>query len=159
MAVLFYYEGSDTMFEITERKGITHIRLSRGNSCTITTNPLYIDTNENKVYDTDDIPIILENNDRVLFCVCSGSGRKYLTKILTPNDYNDQDVLTLKLDAKDTLLEPHCYDFSFTYFPSNKSEAYTYAEGKFEILPVCGDITDLTKSDVPEIDGDDNAND
>lgn len=135
------------MFEIINRKDIVYIRLSKGNSCEIETTP-FCDADNNKIYDPDknDKPIMLGENDYILFVVTSGSGRKYLTKIITNADYNEQQILTLKLKPVDTLkLEPHCYNFSFTYLPNAGEDAYTYAEGKFELLPVCGTVEDLPK--------------
>lgn len=137
------------MFEIIERKGQVHIRLSRGDSMQLETIP-FTDTNENKKYDpdTDDKPIVLGEDDYVLFCMYSGSGRKYLSKLLTKDDYNEQQVLTLTLKPKDTInLQPYCYNFSFTYMPHKGEEAYTYVEGIFEIMPSCNAINEILKEE------------
>lgn len=137
------------MFEIIERKGQIHIKLSRGDSMQLETIP-FTDTNENKKYDpdTDDKPIVLGEDDYVLFCVYSSSGRKYLSKLLTKDDYNGQEVLTLTLKPKDTInLQPYCYNFSFTYMPHKGKEAYTYVEGIFEIMPSCNATDGIPKEE------------
>ena len=76
----FYNKDGDKMFEIVEKKGQIVINLTRNDSCEISTCP-FIDADENKIYDkdSDDKAIILGNNDYVLFCVASPSGRIYLT--------------------------------------------------------------------------------
>ena len=77
------------MFEILEKKGHAYINFSQNDSCEISTSP-FIDTDENKIFDTDsnDKPIVLGDDDYVLFCVASPSGRIYLKRVLTKNDYN-----------------------------------------------------------------------
>ena len=77
------------MFEILEKKGQTYINLTQNDSCEISTSP-FIDADENKIFDTDsnDKPIVLGDDDYVLFCVASPSGRIYLKRVLTKNDYN-----------------------------------------------------------------------
>ena len=156
------------MFEIVEKKGQIIIRLTAGDSAEIETQP-FIDSNANKVFDSnlvdnnyfkdekidyailkDDKPIILGDADYVLFCVASPSGRVYLKKLLTNNDYNSNGVLTMKLSPADTIdLQPFSYLFSFSYMPNKGEDCYTYATGIFNLLPAFGTIRELNKPDLP----------
>lgn len=141
------------MFEIVEKKGQTYINLTRNDSCEISTCP-FIDADENKIFiaDSDDKPIVLGDDDYVLFCVVSPSGRVYLKKILTKSDYNSDGVLTMKLSPADTIdLQPFSYLFSFSYMPNKGEDCYTYATGVFNILPAIGTIKDLNENFIPEI--------
>ena len=140
------------MFEIIEKKGQIVINLTRNDSCEISTCP-FIDADENKIYDkdSDDKPIILGDNDYVLFCVASPSGRVYLKKLLTNQDYNNDGVLTMKLSPTDTIdLQPFSYLFSFSYMPHKGEDCYTYATGIFNLLPAVGTIRDQNNSEQPE---------
>ena len=140
------------MFEIIEKKGQIVINLTRNDSCEISTCP-FIDADENKIYDkdSDDKVIILGDNDYVLFCVASPSGRVYLKKLLTNQDYNNDGVLTMKLSPTDTIdLQPFSYLFSFSYMPHKGEDCYTYATGIFNLLPAVGTIRDLNNSEQPE---------
>ena len=163
------------MFEILEKKGQTYINLTQNDSCEISTSP-FIDINENKIFDTDsnDKPIVLGDDDYVLFCVASPSGRIYLKRVLTKNDYNSDGVLTMKLYPTDTIdLQPFSYLFSFSYMPHKGEDCYTYATGIFNLLPAVGTIRDLNEnfasatpetptesnqSDIPTESGDTNDN-
>lgn len=139
------------MFEILEKKGQTYINLTQNDSCEISTSP-FIDINENKIFDTDsnDKPIVLGDDDYVLFCVASPSGRIYLKRVLTKNDYNSDGVLTMKLYPTDTIdLQPFSYLFSFSYMPHKGEDCYTYATGIFNLLPAVGTIRDLNESFAP----------
>ena len=139
------------MFEILEKKGQTYINLTQNDSCEISTSP-FIDTDENKIFDTDsnDKPIVLGDDDYVLFCVASPSGRIYLKKVLTKNDYNIDGVLTMKLYPTDTIdLQPFSYLFSFSYMPHKGEDCYTYPTGIFNLLPAVGTIRDLNESFAP----------
>lgn len=140
------------MFEIIEKKGQIVINLTRNDSCEISTCP-FVDADENKIYDkdSDDKAIILGDNDYVLFCVASPSGRVYLKKLLTNQDYNNDGVLTMKLSPTDTIdLQPFSYLFSFSYMPHKGEDCYTYATGIFNLLPAIGTIRDLNNSVQPE---------
>ena len=139
------------MFEILEKKGQTYINLTQNDSCEISTSP-FIDADENKIFDTDsnDKPIVLGDDDYVLFCVASPSGRIYLKRVLTKNDYNSDGVLTMKLYPTDTIdLQPFSYLFSFSYMPHKGEDCYTYATGIFNLLPAIGTIRDLNESFAP----------
>ena len=140
------------MFEIVEKKGQTYINLTRNDSCEISTCP-FIDADENKIFSTDsnDKPIILGDDDYVLFCVASPSGRVYLKKLLTNQDYNSEGILTMKLFPTDTIdLQPFSYLFSFSYMPNKGEDCYTYATGVFNILPAVGTVKDLNESFIPD---------
>lgn len=133
------------MFEIVENKGQIYINLTRNDSCEISTIP-YVDTDENKIFDIEnnDKPIILGDDDYILFCVSNSSGRIYLKKKLTNKDYNSDGILTMKLCPEDTIdLQPFSYLFSFSYMPHNGEDCYTYASGIFNLLPAVGTIRDL----------------
>ena len=140
------------MFEIIEKKGQIVINLTRNDSCEISTCP-FIDADENKIYDkdSDDKPIILGDNDYVLFCVASLSGKVYLKKLLTNQDYNNDGILTMKLSPTDTIdLQPFSYLFSFSYMPHKGEDCYTYATGIFNLLPAVSTVKDLNESFIPE---------
>lgn len=141
------------MFEIIEKKGQTYINLTRNDSCEISTCP-FIDADENKIFiaDSNDKPIVLGDDDYVLFCVTSPSGRVYLKKLLTKSDYNSDGVLTMKLSPADTIdLQPFAYLFSFSYMPNKGEDCYTYATGIFNLLPAVGTVRELNIPDEPEI--------
>lgn len=151
------------MFEIVEKKGQIIIQLTAGDSAEIETQP-FIDSDNNKIFDSDsdDSPIILGDNDYVLFCVASPSGRIYLKRILTKDDYNDDGVLTIKLYPNDTIdMQPYNYNFSFSYMPNNGDDCYTYATGIFSLLPAIGTVRDLQNNNIdnPDLPNEsDNAN-
>ena len=141
------------MFEIVEKKGQTYINLTRNDSCEISTCP-FIDADENKIFiaNSDDKPIVLGDDDYVLFCVASPSGRVYLKKLLTKSDYNSDGVLTMKLSPADTIdLQPFSYLFSFSYMPNKGEDCYTYATGVFNILPAVGTVRELNVPVEPDI--------
>lgn len=151
------------MFEIVKKKGQIIIQLTAGDSAEIETQP-FIDSDNNKIFDSDsdDSPIILGDNDYVLFCVASPSGRIYLKRILTKDDYNDDGVLTIKLYPNDTIdMQPYNYNFSFSYMPNNGDDCYTYATGIFSLLPAIGTVRDLQNNNIdnPDLPNEsDNAN-
>lgn len=139
------------MFEVVEKKGQIVIRLTAGDSAEIETSP-FIDSDSNKIFDIDsnDKPIVLGDDDYVLFCVASPSGRVYLKKLLTNNDYNSNGILTMKLSPADTIdLQPFSYLFSFSYMPNKGEDCYTYATGIFNLLPAFGTIRELNNPDLP----------
>ena len=139
------------MFEIVEKKSQIVIRLTAGDSAEIETSP-FIDSDENKIFDidSDDKPIVLGDDDYVLFCVASPSGRIYLKKLLTKSDYNSDGILTMKLSPADTIdLQPFSYLFSFSYMPNKGEDCYTYATGIFNLLPAFGTIRELNNPDLP----------
>ena len=141
------------MFEIVEKKGQTYINLTRNDSCEISTCP-FVDADENKIFiaDSDDKPIVLGDDDYVLFCVASPSGRVYLKKLLTNQDYNSKGILTMKLFPTDTIdLQPFSYLFSFSYMPNKGEDCYTYATGVFNILPAVGTVRELNVPVEPDI--------
>ena len=140
------------MFEVVEKKGQIVIRLTAGDSAEIETSP-FIDSDSNKIFDidSDDKPIVLGDDDYVLFCVASPSGRVYLKKLLTNNDYNSNGVLTMKLSPADTIdLQPFSYLFSFSYMPNKGEDCYTYATGIFNLLPAVSTVKDLSESFIPD---------
>lgn len=139
------------MFEIVEKKDQIIIRLTAGDSAEIETQP-FIDSDTNKIFDidSDDKPIVLGDDDYILFCVASPSGRVYLKKLLTNQDYNSDGVLTMKLSPTDTIdLQPFSYLFSFSYMPHKGEDCYTYATGIFNLLPAVGTIRELNEPEHP----------
>lgn len=139
------------MFEIVEKKGQIVIKLTAGDSAEIETSP-FIDADSNKIFDINgnDKPIVLGDDDYVLFCVASPSGRVYLKKLLTNQDYNSDGVLTMKLSPTDTIdLQPFSYLFSFSYMPHKGEDCYTYATGIFNLLPAIGTVRELNESESP----------
>lgn len=137
--------GGEKMFEIIEKKGKIVINLTAGDSAEIETQP-FIDADNNKIFDpsSNDQPIILGDNDIVLFSVGSPSGKVYFKKLLTNQDYNSNGILTMKLSPTDTIdLQPFSYLFSFSYMPHKGEDCYTYATGIFNLLPAISTIRDL----------------
>lgn len=149
--VLISIKDGDKMFEIVEKKGQITIRLTAGDSAEIETSP-FIDSDSNKIFeiDSNDKPIVLGDDDYVLFCVASPSGRIYLKKLLTNQDYNSDGVLTMKFSPADTIdLQPFSYLFSFSYMPHKGEDCYTYATGIFNLLPSIGTIRELNDPELP----------
>lgn len=141
------------MFNIFEKKGQTIIQLTAGDSASITTTPYSDANNDNSFNPTDnDEPIILDENSYVMFIVASPSGRTYIKKFLTVDDYNDNNELVMNLNPSDTKdMQPFRYLFSFTYFP-NENEQYTYSTGIFEILKSLGNVDTLDEYLNPPVD-------
>lgn len=139
------------MFEIVEKKGQIVIKLTAGDSAEIETSP-FVDADENKIFDINgnDKPIVLGDDDYVLFCVASPSGRIYIKRILTKKDYNNEGILTMKLYPIDTIdLQPFSYLFSFSYMPHKGKDCYTYATGIFNLLPAIGTVRELNEPESP----------
>lgn len=142
------------MFNIYEKKGQTIIQLHAGDSAQITTTP-FSDANNDGLYNPEDYdePIVLDENGYVMFIVASSSGRVYVKKFLTVNDYNDNGELVLILEPSDTKdMQPYRYLFSFTYFPNKTEQAYTYSTGIFEVLKSLGNVDTLDEYLNPPVD-------
>lgn len=140
------------MFEVIEGRCGIKLRLTRGDSGVMTTIP-YNDVDNDGEYNPEDEneEIILGENDYVLFTVASGSGRKYITKLLTKDDYNAFGVLQLKLSPADTKdMQPFTYYFSFQYMPDNGSDCFTYSQGEFELLESISTVDTLTEILTPK---------
>ena len=147
------------MFNIFEKKGQTIIQLTAGDSASITTTPYSDANNDNSFNPTDnDEPIILDENSYVMFIVASSSGRTYIKKFLTVDDYNDNNELVVNLNPSDTKdMQPFRYLFSFTY---------TYSNGIIEILQSLGNVDTLdeylnplnVEPETPDDGGDENGN-
>ena len=156
------------MFNIFEKKGQTIIQLTAGDSASITTTPYSDANNDNSFNPTDnDEPIILDENSYVMFIVASSSGRTYIKKFLTVDDYNDNNELVVNLNPSDTKdMQPFRYLFSFTYFPNKTEQAYTYSNGIIEILQSLGNVDTLdeylnplnVEPETPDDGGDENGN-
>lgn len=133
------------MFEVINKNGYTHIFLTRGDSAELETS-LFADesTKEEFNVDSNDNLIILGDDDYVLFTIASPTGRIYFKKIITKDNYNTDNILTVKLTPEDTInLEPYPYCFSFAYMPNKGEDCYTYATGVFEITNAISTIKDL----------------
>lgn len=90
-------------------------------------------------------PIILDENSCVIFTVKSKfSGETLIRRILTAADYVD-GLLTLSILPSETDHTPYGYEYSFMYIPdsTNPCEAYTYAQGEFEIMHSVSKVSDL----------------
>lgn len=130
------------MFDITTRKDIVNIRLTRGDTAVIETIPVIDVDEDGKITDVDQ-PITLRGDDKVLFCVGSVTGRIYLKKVLTADDYDGAGVLAVILKPSDTIhLQPFNYKFDFTYLPES-GDAYTYASGIFSLIDTIGTIENV----------------
>lgn len=115
------------MFYIDKCGGI---HISRGDSAIITTIP------EKLLADGTTEPITLTGNACIIFTVKSRyNGNVLIKKTLTASDYNGND-LPLEISSDETNADPYGYDYSFLYIPDSESddEAYTYAQGEFEII-------------------------
>ena len=153
------------MFEVIEGRCSTRIRLTRGDTAVINTEP-WNDVDHDDIYNPEDANevIILGDNDYVLFTVASCSGRKYIEKLLTKNDYNELGVLQLRLSPADTKdMQPFTYKFSFQYMQNNGEDCFTYSQGDFELLESINTVDALSEILTPEIpdeepDGDEGAN-
>lgn len=132
------------MFEIIRGEHKTKIRLTRGDSAMLLTEPsVSTDINES--------PIILADEDYVVFTLASTSGQIYITKILTKDNYDENGILYVKLTPSDTKdLRPCGYRFSFAYMPQKGTECYTYDEGWFHILPAISTVDTLNEYLTPE---------
>ena len=131
------------MFYIDKNSGI---HISRGDSALLSTQP------ERVMEDGATEPIILDDNSCVIFTVKSKfSGETLIKRILTAADYVD-GLLTLSILPSETDYTPYGYEYSFMYVPDvkNLDEAYTYAQGEFEIMHSVSRLSDLG--------GDDNGN-
>jgi hypothetical protein len=130
------------MFEINNKTN--KITLTQGNSAIIDITP-YLNDSQN--------PIVLQEGDKVLFTVKSVSGREYLKKILTNNDYdNEEDTsLNVVLTPEDTVnLAPYRYLYDLLLIYAN-GEAYTFiGTSEFEITQAVGTINDLTQDRVDD---------
>ncbi|MGN0613675.1 MAG: hypothetical protein ACI4JB_07205, partial [Porcipelethomonas sp.] len=123
------------------------IHVSRGDSAVLSTQP------ERVLDDGSTEPIIIGENACVIFTVKSKfSGNTLIKRILTAADYVN-DMLTFSILPDETDISPYGYEYSFMYIPDteNLDEAYTYAQGEFEIMHSVSKITDLG--------GDENADD
>lgn len=144
------------MFNIFEKKGQTIIQLTAGDTCEISTDPFY-DANDDNIYNPEDYDetIILAEQDYVVFTIGSTSGRTYLRKVLTIDNYNDKGELILLLSPTDTKdMQPYKYLFSFTYYPNAGEQSYTYNQGIFELMPTICTVDDLHNYLNPPIDDD-----
>lgn len=69
---------------------------------------------------------------------------KFIIKNHNQNDYNQDNILTIKFRPNDTVnLQPFKYIFSLQYMPENGSDVYTYSTGIFELLPSIATVEDL----------------
>lgn len=131
------------MFNINPRTN--HIKLTRGNSCKIDILPLVVSGNDK----TSKEPIILQDGDRVIFTIAGVSGRKYLQKILTPDDYDENDdSLNLILFPEDTInLKPLNYIYDVILVYDNGTSITFIDNAMFSILPAVGTYQDLERRD------------
>jgi hypothetical protein len=145
---ILFDEGGEMMFNIFEKKGQTIIQLTKGDSCSFFTEPFYDVGNDNE-YNPEDYDSIvkLTEQDYVVFAIGSSSGRTYLTKILTVNDYDENGNLVVSIVPSDTrdMQSFSGYLFSFTLFLNGGESAFTYKKGRFELLDVIYTVDDLNK--------------
>lgn len=124
------------MFYIDKNSGI---HISRGDSAVLSTQP------EKVLENGTTEPIILSENACVIFTVKSRfSGNTLIKRILTAADYVD-DMLTFSILPNETDRSPYGYEYSFMYIPDSTApcEAYTYAQGEFEIMHSVSRVSDL----------------
>lgn len=123
------------MFQMDENKGI---HVSRGDCVSIRT--LVSCETEGGI-----IAIPIRGDACIIFTVKSRySGETKIKRILTEDDYVD-GRLTLTILPSETDFDPCGCEYSFMYVPdrNDMSEAYTYAQGEFEILPSVSTLKDL----------------
>ena len=121
------------MFTIDDK--IHEIKLTRGNSCEIDTTPFIQETKQ---------PIKLGEGDKILFTVRSPSGKIYIKKILTNDDYDEDNNITIKLEPIDTInIKPFNYVYDLLLVFADGS-AYTYVDtSNFIITQAVGTINDI----------------
>lgn len=123
------------MFTIDENKGL---HITRGDSVGLSTQP-YFET------DGGILAIPIKGNACIIFTVKSRySGETKIKRILTEADLVD-GVPTFNILPSETDFEPCGCEYSFMFVPdrSDMTEAYTYAQGEFEILPSVSRLGDL----------------
>jgi hypothetical protein len=115
--------------------GSNYLELTRGNSLLIDITPIDEETSQ---------PIILENDDRVLFTIYNETRNTKLQKTLTKDDYTDPQDTSLNC-----LIEP---EDTVTWLPGNypydcllykNSEIVTFISSFIHITEAYGDYTDL----------------
>lgn len=114
-----------------------HIYLTRGNSCKIDITPLC---------DCDSDAIILSDNDKVIFTMAAPSGRVYLQKILTSNDYDGLDDMSLNLilTPEDTInIKPLEYRYDVLLVYEDGASSTFISNAKFSLLQALGTYKDL----------------
>lgn len=128
------------MFSIDERN---NIKLTRGNSCKIDILPII--TSSKTI--TVGTPEILEEGDKLIFTIASPSGRKYLQKILTSDDYDENDdSVNLVLFPEDTIdLQPFDYVYDAVIVYDNGMTVTFIDNATFTILPAVGTYKDLER--------------
>lgn len=115
------------------------IHVSRGDSAALSTQP------ENVLEDGTTEPIILDENSCIIFTVKSKySGKTLIKRILKAENYID-GVLSFSILPAETDFSPDGYEYSFMYIPDmeKKDEAFTYAQGDFEIMHSVSRVSDL----------------
>lgn len=115
------------------------IHVSRGDSAALSTQP------EKVMEDGTTEPIILDENSCIIFTVKSKySGKTLIKRILTSENYID-GVLSFRILPAETDFSPDGYEYSFMYIPDMEKmdEAYTYAQGDFEIMHSVSRLSDL----------------
>lgn len=117
-----------------------HIKLTRGNSCKIDILPLLV--NESLKTQT---PIILSDDDKVIFTVASPSGKIYLQKVLTADDYDEGDeTLNLIIFPEDTIdMQPYDYVYDVLVVYDDGSTTTFIRDATFSILSALGTYKDL----------------
>ena len=115
------------------------IHVSRGDSAILSTIP------ERMNEDGTSEPIIPDKNACVIFTVKSKySGSTIIKRILTAADYSN-GLLSFNILPSETDVTPYGYEYSFMYVPDKTRpyEAYTYAQGEFEIMHSVSKVSDL----------------
>lgn len=121
-----------------------NIHITRGDSCSIATE-FYIDSSADGVRDSDEPIVELTENACVIFTVRSkDSGIVKIKHVLTEDNYENGE-LVLNLLPEETLLTAAVYEYSFVYVPDSETlgQAYTYAQGDFEIMHSVSTYKDL----------------
>ena len=104
------------MFRIRDDNTII---LTQGNSAIINVIPYIDDESE---------PIVLSTDEKIYFTIKSPSGRVYMQKVLTLNDYDEENNLNLIFKPEDTI-NLEVYDYLYDMLYVNKDgDAYTFIE-------------------------------
>ena len=120
------------MFFIDKSGGI---HITRGDSVTLATE-LYIE---------DELADLSDNDFCIVFTVRSKeSGNVKIKRLITADNYESGELI-FNLSTEETLLTPAKYEYSFLYLPERTmpAEAYTYAQGDFEIMHSVSTYKDL----------------
>ena len=113
------------------------IQITKGNTATIDITPINTATGD---------PYILDEGDKVLFTVKNRLGETVIQKVLTKDDYEDEEDTSINCDldaddTKDLLTGEYKYDVLLVV--ADNAQAITFISSTFIITEAIGMYTDL----------------